>query len=257
MPKQIDSFQVLHTGKVQVPLSGMLNEDKLGPNHGLHELLWVDVFAFLFHHEKKGWFMIDTGLDSTFQKSGNIKGLLAGNFIKDTKQNRSQNIAAQLEKQQKTINGIFLTHLHGDHSAGLPEIDHSIPKYIGKGEAHINIPLLYSSNHLTNIDTLKELDWESGVSINPLESVMDIFGDASLLAIHTPGHSNSHLSYLLNTNKGPILLTGDASHTKYGFAHQIEPGWVDDITLAENSLRQLVKLHDNYPEIKVIYGHER
>ncbi|MFK7772475.1 MAG: MBL fold metallo-hydrolase [Saprospiraceae bacterium] len=254
---KIDSFKILNTGSVKVPLNGMLNEDKLSLNHGLNDFLWVDVFVFLFHHEKNGWFMIDTGLDSTFQKKGNINGILAGKFIKDTKQKKSQNIEAQLKKENKSINGIFLTHLHGDHTAGLPEIDSSIPKYIGKGEEYISIPLIYRSNHLTKKDTLKELDWESGFPIYPLESVIDIFGDGSFLGIHTPGHSNSHLSYLLMTSEGPILLTGDASHTKYGFENKIEPGWVDDQKIAENSLRQLVEFHAMHPIIRVINGHEK
>ncbi|MFK8101880.1 MAG: MBL fold metallo-hydrolase [Saprospiraceae bacterium] len=254
---QIDSFKILTTGSVKVPLGGVLNKDKLQLDHGLTESLWVDVFVFLFHHEKKGWFMIDTGLDSTFQKKGNIKGLLAGNFIKDTRQNKSQNIKAQLEKENKKIEGIFLTHLHGDHTAGLPEIDSSIPKYIAKGEKYLNVPLIYSSNHLSKKDTLRELDWESASAIFPLEAVIDLFGDGSFFGIHTPGHSNSHLSYLLVTDEGPILLTGDVSHTKYGFVNKIEPGWVDNQALAVNSLKQLVKFYEIYPDIRVIFGHER
>lgn len=254
---KIDAFKILNTGSVKVPLDGMLNTKKLKTNHGLPKYLWVDVFVFLFHHQEKGWFMIDTGLDSSFQKKGNINGLLAGNFIKDAKQNSNQNIGSLLKQENKNIEGIFFTHLHGDHTAGLPEINPAIPKYIGKGEKFINIPIIYSSNHLSNKDKLIEIDNQSGIPIAPLESVIDIFGDGSFLAVHTPGHSASHLSYILMTNEGAILLTGDASHTKYGFQNNIEPGWVDNKELAENSLRQLIEFHEKYPTVKVIYGHEQ
>ena len=150
---RIDSFKILHTGSVQVPVKGMLNSEKLTEGNPYGKLMWVDVFAFLFHHTEKGWFMIDTGLDSSFQNKGNISGLLAGNYIKASRQDQGQNIAAHLSRENKQIEGIFLTHLHGDHTAGLPEIDASIPKYVGKGEAHLHYPLLYQSNHLNAQDT--------------------------------------------------------------------------------------------------------
>ncbi len=254
---KIDSFKILNTGAVKVPLEGMLNIEKLDKKHGLSEFLWVDVYAFLFHHKEKGWFMIDTGLDSTFQEKGNIKGIFANSFIKETRQNTGQNISNLLKKEHVAINGIFFTHLHGDHSAGLPEIDNSIPKYIGKEETIFNIPFIYSSNHLSRQDTLLEIDTTTAVGISPLESVIDIFGDGSLIAINTPGHSLGHLSYVLITTEGPILLTGDASHTKYGFENKIEPGWVENTEAAENSLLQLTTFHEMYPQVRVIYGHDK
>jgi glyoxylase-like metal-dependent hydrolase (beta-lactamase superfamily II) len=253
----IDQFKILNTGSVKVPLDGMLNTDKLEEDHSFREYVWVDVFVFMFHHQDKGWYIIDTGLDSTFQQNGNIKGLLADNFIKASRQEKDQNIAAQIERTGNEINGIFFTHLHGDHTAGLPELDPTLSKYIGKDEEIVDMPLLYHTNHFNDDIRLIEMDWSKGIAKPPFEHLMDIFGDGSLLGIHTPGHSNGHLSYLLMSSEGPILLTGDASHTKYGFENSIEPGWVEDRSAAENSLSQLVKFHRMFPKVDIIYGHEQ
>jgi N-acyl homoserine lactone hydrolase len=254
---QIDSFRILNTGSVEVPRSGMLNTKKLPDDHDLSQRLWVDVYIFLFHHRTRGWFMIDTGLDSTFQEKGNITGLLAGKYIKDCRQAPGQNTADQLEKFGNPIEGIFFTHLHGDHTAGLPEIDRSIPKMVGGNEKHIHIPLLYQSDHLTNQDSLWYLDWEQSIKAPPFDQVLDIFGDQSLVAIATPGHSQGHTSYLLNTTKGRILLTGDASHTRYGFENGIEPGWTQDREAAVHSLEQLRQFHREHPDIQVVFGHQQ
>ena len=47
-------------------------------------------------------------------------------------------------------------------------------------------------------------------------AVVDIFGDASVWAIHVPGHSPGSTAYLVRTTTGPKLLVGDASHTRRG-----------------------------------------
>ena len=253
----IDGFKVLNTGSAQVPLSGMLNTAKLSENHDFKDFMWVDVYVFLFHHTERGWFMIDTGLDSIFREGGNIRGVMASNYIIQSKQRKGQNIAAELKRENRQIQGIFFTHLHGDHTAGLPEIPDSIPKYVGKGEEYLDIPLFYDPNHLTSSSQLIEIEWAEGLKKSPFNRIVDIFGDGSILGIHTPGHSKGHLSYLLITNEGPKLLTGDASHTKFGFRNNIEPGWVDDQLSAESSLSQLIKFHEMFPDIEVIYGHEK
>lgn len=201
--------------------------------------------------------MIDTGLDSTFRDDGNISGLLARKYIKDSRQDPGQNTAAQLKAFGQPIAGILFTHLHGDHTAGLPELSSNIPKIIGKNEKHIHIPLLYRSNHLNARDSLWYLDWEQSIPATPFDQVIDVFGDQSLLALATPGHSTGHTSYLLNTTEGLILLTGDACHTRYGFEHSIEPGWTQDREAAVHSLEQLRQFHREHPEVQVIFGHQR
>ena len=60
--------------------------------------------------------------------------------------------------------------------------------------------------------------------VGKLEGVIDVFGDGSLFAILTPGHTEGHVSYLARTPSGAVLLTGDASRTRWGWDNDVEPG---------------------------------
>jgi glyoxylase-like metal-dependent hydrolase (beta-lactamase superfamily II) len=68
-----------------------------------------------------------------------------------------------------------------------------------------------------------------------------------------PGHT----AYLVNTVEGPVLFTGDASHTAWGWTHGVEPGgFSTDQARSRTSLNTLIELVKNHPEIKVQPGHQ-
>lgn len=46
--------------------------------------------------------------------------------------------------------------------------------------------------------------------------VVDIFVDGSAFAISVPGHTPGSTAYVLRATKGPILLTGETCHTRWG-----------------------------------------
>ena len=59
------------------------------------------------------------------------------------------------------------------------------------------------------------------VGPDAFDAVLDIFGDASVFAIHTPGHTAGSTAYLVRSTQGPILLVGDTSHTQWGWDHGV------------------------------------
>lgn len=267
-------FEVLHTGRVRVPRSGVLNlaHPKLSAadgSRGPDSEIYVDVFAFRFCHQSAGCFLIDSGLDDSFrpETGGNISGALASDYIKATEQDPGQDIAAQLAAperaslawpgQSPALRGVFFTHLHGDHTSGVPALPKDIRLIAGKNEAYINYFLLYYSDHLAGVRELEEIDFAGAPAIAPLGPAVDLFSDGSAWAIATPGHSSGHVSYLLVTTDGPVLLTGDASHTRWGFENGVEPGWHANRPQMQASLRQLIAFSRAHPRVRVIYGHER
>jgi N-acyl homoserine lactone hydrolase len=89
------------------------------------------------------------------------------------------------------------------------------------------------------------------------EGVIDVFGDGSLFAILTPGHSAGHVSYLARTTTGPVLMTGDVCHTRWGWEHGVEPGsYLRDRDGSRKSLFALKALSERHPKMTVALGHQ-
>jgi len=101
------------------------------------------------------------------------------------------------------------------------------------------------------------LDFDKGHALPPFERVLDLLGDGSIWAISTPGHSPNHVSYLVNAQSGPVLITGDTCAYHAQFEHRIRPSpGVDDQEAAIRSLAGLRGLYDRFPQLQVMVGHE-
>lgn len=52
-----------------------------------------------------------------------------------------------------------------------------------------------------------------GAQLTQATADVDIFGDGSVIALHTPGHTPNHLVLLVRLASGPVLLSGDLYHS--------------------------------------------
>ncbi len=265
------TFKTLMTGVVKVPVSGMLNldnpqtkpylQERAGAGSDLAKSIDVEVYAHWIRHPEKGDILIDSGLDARFRNTarGSLKGLISRWIVEDSVQLIGQDILSQIEENDIDVKMVFLTHVHGDHSSGLPVLPLGIPVVLGKNESLHQYPLIMYNDHFDNIDVLRTLDFDgsSVLNVSPLGKMIDIFGDGSLWAISTPGHTTGHVSYLVNATDGWVLLTGDASHTRWGFENNVIPGWSEDEVLARKSLEALKKFSLENKDVRVIFGHER
>ena len=218
----------------------------------------VDVYAHWIRHPEKGDYLIYSGLDHRFANSerGSLKGLIAPWIVENSFQETGQDIGSQLARHEVNLKGLFLTHAHGDHSAGIPALPPAVDIYLAQGESLHHYPLIMYSDHFQNIDSLLEIHFTHATQIEGLGLALDIWGDGALWAIPTPGHTHGNLSFLVNTDDGWVLLTGDASHTRWGFENNVIPGWSEDDAQARDSLSRLRRFALSHPEVRVIYGHE-
>jgi N-acyl homoserine lactone hydrolase len=249
----------LETGRVRVMTSDLIDFNDPKTSGLTDTQLFVPVFAYLLRHEDRGDYLIDAGLDRSFQKitSGDMSGLFAFKFY--AVQAVGEDLPSQLDQRGAKLRGIFFTHLHPDHLSGATSLPRDIPYVVGKGESPTSVGALFHEDALDGVRDFQELDFSAAPAMAPLGPCLDVFGDGSFWAISTPGHTVGHVSFLVVTKTGPVLITGDVSHTRWGFDRSVIPGKFNDGKRSDSrqSLNQLEAFAKAYPDVKIFLGHER
>jgi glyoxylase-like metal-dependent hydrolase (beta-lactamase superfamily II) len=217
------------------------------------------VIAHHVHHPQRGDFLIDAGLSRSFATGGGnysaaLRGLLAA-MGSSVVQPAGGDAAAWLRTRGITPVAVFLTHLHGDHTSGLADLPCSVPAIFGLGDDTFLQKALIG-DHL-GCRPLQVLDFHAARAMPPFDAAIDLFGDGSLWALATPGHSSGHISYLARTGSGPMLMTGDAAAYHEQLAHRIRPTpGVHDQAAAIRSLGALAAFTRQFPRVIVAPGHD-
>ncbi len=224
----------------------------------------IQVFFHVITHPTRGTFLIDSGVEKALRdapEKAAIRGLVASEMHVE-QMKFLMPLGDWLAAHPGKIEGLFLTHLHLDHVSGLPDLPRGTPLYAGPGETATRnlLNLVVQPNVDRELEGFPALsEWPfSPDAAGRFAGVVDIFGDGSAWAISVPGHTAGSTAYLLRTPRGPVLLTGDCSHTRWGWEHAVEPGtFTADQALNARSLGQLEALVAAHPEIEVRLGHQR
>jgi glyoxylase-like metal-dependent hydrolase (beta-lactamase superfamily II) len=246
-----------------VDASGLLNlAHPKAKAAGLRDELVPIVIAFhAVHHPTRGLFLVDTGVERALRddREHTAFGGLAGRFLHADRLVVRQDTAGWLAG--RPVRGVFLTHLHLDHLTGMRDVPNDAEIFTGPAEsAEVGIvPRLLrgvTDQALEGKGPLRELAFGPDRD-GAFAGVLDVFGDGSFWAIYVPGHTKGSTAYLARTTRGPVLLTGDACHTRWGWENGVEPGsFSDDRPASADSLARLRAFVAKHPRIDVRVGHQ-
>lgn len=249
---QVEVIPLL-TGEVRVDRSVLIDLDHPEMAGANDDKIWVPVIAYLVRHPSHGDLLIDTGFDASFAESGhgNFGGL--AKFVTIGRQKRGHDTASllrELSVNPESLKMIVLSHMHADHTAGLPGLPIEVPVVAGPSAMDSYEVLWYAPHdHLEGRESIETLKL-------PKDGMLDFFGDGSLVVMATPGHAAGNLSFLVHTAKGATLLTCDASHTREGLDRDIAPGKALDANAARESLSALRRYLAEHPETRFKAGHD-
>lgn len=253
----------LDTGAVHVPRASMLGASHPASASYEEEPTPLRVFAHLVRHPAFGDVLVDSGLDASFARDpyGNIASparyVIDALYHAPYSQAPGEDLVAQLARLEAHPRSVFFTHLHMDHTAGIPALtalDPELRLVTGPHEAD-DWAGSFGFGHVQDGQRWVELDFSGAPDVPPLGPAIDLFGDGSFWAIATPGHSIGHVSFVVMDEAGPVLLTGDASHFRWAFAHGVGPSGTDEAE-AQASLDRLRAFALAFPEVRVHTGHE-
>jgi N-acyl homoserine lactone hydrolase len=260
-PRDI-SLTTLRTGVVH--MDACLNLDPASPKQTAcdHTSRDLAVLVHWVHHPRFGDFLIDTGFDDSFAKHPPYGSYAAAMTLFNwfngvtNRQEPGEDLQAQLARLNVHPKAVFFTHLHPDHTAGVPALGPETEFVFGSAEASF-LARAAVANHFSGKSKFSAIDFHQAPAMAPLGHSVDLFGDGSFWAISASGHTDDDIAYLIN-GATPVLLTGDASHFAWAFQNGVAPrGWNNAGTARGYvSLEQLRAFARTYPSVKLVFGHE-
>lgn len=217
-------------------------------------------------HQKYGNILFDTGYSQNIYNNGVISKIY--NMLNKTYVEEKNIIKNKLQADKiNNIDKIILSHTHPDHIGGLRLFENyeliateDTIKLLNKSK----IRDLVFKNMLPDSDryTIKNVKCSNNENFlkKYFNEVYDIFGDSSIIGVRLDGHSKGQMGIYIPEYK--ILFAADGSWGNdfvddVGKMKLIPQLIQNNFKEYKNTIENIKKFKEDYPEIKVIFSHEQ
>jgi N-acyl homoserine lactone hydrolase len=277
----------LLAGRALAPAAALLRESgrlawrrALGLGVGKDAWMPIPIQAFLVEHPGAGLVLIDSGLHpSVAVKPRENFGRVTLLAFRDLEMDAGQALPAQLRERgfdPSAVKAVVMTHLHVDHASGISEFPGAtflVSRAEWDAAADQGPTHGYVRRQFDHAFDYRLLDFEgaaregagsgrTGATASLLGSFsgfarsFDVFGDGSVRVVYTPGHTLGHMSVVLRTARGEVLVAGDAMYLRRTLDDTHLPYRTEDEHLFRRSLREIRRYADETPDALIIPGHD-
>ena len=227
--------------------------------------LTAPIVAFLIEHPGAGPVLVDTGFHASVAVSPRSNlGRMTSFVYKDIDMRAEQSVEAQLRDKEigaSDVRAVIMTHLHPDHASAIvdfPEATFLVSKAEWEAAADGGVRDGYVKSQFDHGFDYRLLDFDSNEanSFSGFARSLDVFGDGSVRVVFTPGHTLGHLSVVLQTENGEVLVAGDAIFMHRTLEEDRLPLMVPDEHLFRRSLREIRQYRKETPDALIIPGHD-
>jgi glyoxylase-like metal-dependent hydrolase (beta-lactamase superfamily II) len=160
------------------------------------------------------------------------------------------------------VKRVIMTHLHVDHTSGMRLLPHA--RFICSrrewqaASGHGAEAKGFVAHHFPSESRFDLVDFDLAAEpYGPFGETIDLLGDGSIRLISTPGHTEGHLSVLLQLTDGRhVLVVGDAAYTLRSIERQILPLFTVSDKLYSRTLGELKAFAEQEPEAVLVPSHD-
>jgi len=210
--------------------------------------------VYLVEHPE-GTVLFDTGLSYEMKASPTEYGPDGAphmaEFVDAIEMDESQRVETLLDDvgyAPADVDVVVMSHLHTDHAGNLDAfVDAGCEIVVQKAELRYAFApdgvqrWFYLTGDLL---PLRRLD----ADVTPISGEYDVFGDGSVVAFPTPGHSAGHQSLQVELEEtGTVVLAADAANHRQGYEDELAASFAWSLEASVDSIREVKhreRIHD-------------